>query len=127
MTTPERPLDNPTPQPVEYRTITRASNFIRWKDQPVGFTVEGVWLGAKPSKLDYGDLGTIKTLAGPDVNFGIPATLAPELARVPTGTQIRLQYDGMSKGKKGTSYHTFTLGVDSRVTVKARPDIPDEF
>ena len=120
---PKLPYDDipePEPEPT-FRVITRAP-FIKWRDQPKGYTVTGIWVGRRPSKTDFGDLGVLQAPDGRETSFGVPVALEGELARIPVGTLCQIRYDGMVQGKKGTRYHSFTVSVATDAEIPERRD-----
>ena len=109
------------PRPARFKIITNGGTLITWKDQAPGFALEGIWLGVRSTGGKYEDPGAIQQSDGTELRFARPATLQPELDRIPTGTWIRIQYDGRVRGKTNT-YHTFTVAVDEAVEVQDRAD-----
>lgn len=100
-----------TPRRNFIRWQPRASGpILTWAAQPVGFALEGTWLGTTPGQ--YGPLGQIEDDDKTVVKFALPAVLRERMT-MPVGTVVKIEYLGTETGKKsGKPYHNFDVFSD---------------
>lgn len=86
-----------------------AGSLMKWTE--LGQTLEGVWKGTHPGR--FGDLGTIQLESGKAVDFPVHTALVDKLKRIKVGAEVFIEYLGKVKGKAGTEYKDFYVGVDT--------------
>ncbi len=123
-----QPQDFEIPKPVKFKVITRTSRLLKWKDQELGFVLQGIWRGLAPAKGEFEPLGIVEVADGEEVLIPRPTSLAPELDRIPIGTAIEITYLGKIKGPRSqAAYHRFVVAIDENVEVPDRIDeMPEE-
>src|SRR5713101_807684 len=105
-TTPTKPEERQwfrVPDPED----TGAGKFISWGKVPIGFELEGKWLGTREG--EYGLYGVIELPGDRQQRFALPAILLKRLGIVDPGVEIKIQYLGPAVSKAGTMYHTFEV------------------
>lgn len=89
---------------------------LKWKDQPVGFAIEGKFQGARDGKVFQGKrsrLGSIEKLDGTgSVTFPLNTVLENNLGDVKAGQLLRIVHLGMARGQAGVEYRNFDVFVD---------------
>jgi len=99
-----------------------AGGFVKWSEAKVGYTLEGVWRGAREGK--YGDLGEIKPETGPSVTFPMVYVLEDKLRFVRVGAVVSIVYLGKTENPKtGRSLHEFDIQADEADLIE--PDVDE--
>jgi hypothetical protein len=101
-----------------------ASNpWLKWGDQPAGFTLEGTWGGDFAGK--YGPCAKLTRQDGTEVKFSLPTVLEQKVKGLPVGAFIRVHYLGVQAGQGERSYHDFDLLMDA-ASIPELADLPDD-